>query len=370
MREAGLNPSGYGFHSFRSGFLSAALSVGEAKGESIHDVLTRTALITGWKPLGIIQFNYVKDHTRQTLITTNTVGMTDVSSTSQAPSFTPPASLSAPDSRGQYPLQNTEDFHHITVGPREKRQRSYAFEVKHVLYPLLKIEGESKVDNDAYVTTCYNWCLRQLARRRIQKDINRGIDEMLEFNSLRLMGAHIVDERLEKDCECAPVIAREMKEMLIRGKKLKTKLNRMATRRTEPFVLKGPTREMLVNDEGVERRKRLEWADEEEAIFQEGIEQRKSLREIASKLYIRMPDDVRLHLRWLNNKRAQMNPPQPPIKLPRSRAPRIPKIKPNKSPDSGAEQIDPNMPPDPTRTPPPPTRTRSHLHILDDDDSS
>ena len=64
-------------------------------------------------------------------------------------------------------------------------------------------------------------------------------------------------------------------------------------------------------------RERKEWTEVEEAIFEQGLIRNKTAEEIADDLVIRTPEDVRLHLRVENRKRAQHIPPLPPERLAR-----------------------------------------------------
>ena len=63
------------------------------------------------------------------------------------------------------------------------------------------------------------------------------------------------------------------------------------------------------------RRAGIEWSAEEDAIFEAGLIRNKSSREIADDLFIRTTEDVRSHLRALNKKEAQHNPPYPALSL-------------------------------------------------------
>ena len=81
---------------------------------------------------------------------------------------------------------------------------------------------------------------------------------------------------------------------------------------------------MVASWKGEMRRKRTEWSEAENKIFFDGIQKQLSVKDIADLLYIRTPEDVRLHLRWYNTMRAHHDPPLPPIRLPRVNRRRIP----------------------------------------------
>ena len=319
MEDAGLNSKGYGFHSFRSGFLAACLTVGSSKGLSLEDILIRSALLAGWKPKGDVHIGYVKTDTRANLIATNEVGLTDTPSRTKPPTFAPPASLSEKDSKGNYPISNSIEFHRAAPQnlPPLRRQRSFASEVLHVLQVQLHVPVASDAANYAYASQCYTSGLIHFAREKL------GDDAILMRNpALRKEGLRIVDARLQEDPDCAETIASEIIAYLKEKGKLKTQLREPL--HCQKYKCRGPERGVLPTLHGGIQRKRVEWSAEEEEIFRDGVEHQLSYRDIADKLYIRTPEDVRFHLRKVNKIRAQQSPPLPPLILPRSK-PRKPK---------------------------------------------
>ena len=309
MRAAGFNPAGFGFHSFRSGFLASVLSVATAKGGSFHDTMTMAALITGWNPLSAIQLNYIKQTTRRNLVTTNLIGVTDTPSHFRPPTFKVPEALESPTGAGNYVLQSSLDFHHLDKLEPVEQHRSFAFEVKRLLGEKIRIPSASPLSNYNYLTTSYHWCLTQFARTELGSDLS-GLET---YNSLRMKGMGIVDRRLKSNPNSGPAIADEMYSMLKAKDKLKTTLPTDYYR--TDYICKGPTRQSITTALNKKRRARIEWSKEEEAIFEAGLIQKKTAREIADDLFIRTPEDVRYHLRALNKKRAQEIPPQPPLLL-------------------------------------------------------
>ena len=319
MRSAGFNPSHYGFHSFRSGFLTTVLSVTRAKGGSFHDSMTIAALITGWTAFGAIHFNYFKQPARRNLITTNLIGITDTPSHQRQPSFTPPSSLANQTEAGEYIIQSSLDFHHLDQITPRPNHRSFAFEVKRLLAKKLRIPSANELANYNYITNSYCWCLREFALREIRKnpsDID-PLTPLQSLSSLRNKGMKLVDQRLQADPDCGPTIAEEMYSMLKAKDKLKTELPTEYYRTT--YICRGPARPTITTKGNKERRVRREWSEAEEKIFQAGVTSHKTAREIADELYIRTPEDVRYHLRAENKKRAERNPPDPPLSLAKSR---------------------------------------------------
>ena len=314
MENAGLNPKGYGFHSFRSGFLAACLSVGAARGLSLHDRLIRSALLAGWKAGSTVQLNYIKKDTRANIVATNEIGITDTPTRTLPPTFAPPTSLRQKNASGNYPLYNSVEFHRGAPAkqPPPRARQSFASEVLQALKPLIWVSSASDAANNSYATTCYKWGLVRLARDVLGEEAWHW-----SYSSLRKEGIQIVNKRLQEDPDCAKTIASEIVEKLKANDRLKSELK-------EPkpppiYKCKGPDRQFITTLTGGVQRKRIDWSVEEEAILQQGVETGLSSKEIADKLYIRTPEDVRLHLRFINRKRSQSVPPLPPLKLPDSR---------------------------------------------------
>lgn len=318
MRAAGFNPAGFGFHSFRSGFLASVLAVSTAKGGSIHDGMTMAALITGWDPLSAIQLNYIKQSTRRNLVTTNLIGITNT------PSRFHQLSQSLEGSVGNPILQSSLDFHHLEKLEPAKNVRSFAFEVKRLLAEKIRIPSASALSNENYIRSSYFWCLIQFARAEMTI-------ENAPYNSMRKKGMEIVDRRLQSNPDCAQEIADEMYTMLKEKNKIKGELRTDYYR--SKYTTKGPKRRTIMTSQDKTRRVRVEWSKEEEEIFQAGLRSNKTAREIADDLFIRTPEDVRLHLRAENQRRARHQPPDPPLSLgkagktgPRTRPPPPPAI--------------------------------------------
>ena len=317
---SGFNPTGFGFHSFRSGFLASVLSVATAKGGSVHDTMTMAALITGWNPVSAIQLNYIKQSTRRNLVTSNLIGITDTPSHFRHPTFKVPESLESQTETGNYVLQSSLDFHHLEKLEPVEQHRSFSFEVKRLLGEKIRIPSASELANYNYIESSYRWCLTQFARAELVPELS-GIET---YNSLRVKGMRIVDSRLKADPNSGPAIAEEMYSMLKANHKLKNKLP-MDYYRTG-YICKGPPRRTITTALNKKRRARIEWSEEQDAIFETGLIRNKTSREIADDLFIRTPEDIRSHLRALNKKRAKHNPPYPPLSLgkPGPKGPRYP----------------------------------------------
>ena len=89
-------------------------------------------------------------------------------------------------------------------------------------------------------------------------------------------------------------MAEKMYKMLEENDRLEKILKEPKTRATYETKVKRET----IRRGNKTRRVRKEWAKVEDEVVEEGIRDKKSFKEIADELYLRTPDDVRLHLRW------------------------------------------------------------------------
>ena len=289
LEAAGIPPSKFGFHSFRSGFMAACLIQAEKKGESIEDVLTRVAIITGWRPLDRVQFQYLRDAVRRRMVTTDMIGTTKTESFMLAASFEP---------EGEANHANTFQFHNIPEHPPQPQRRAYVLEVKSYLGQLLYVRSASAAANTQYINRCFDWCLGQL-----------GSEEALESRggrSLSTLGRQILEERVQSNPGAIKDIAERFFRKLKQGHKLMTTLPEPKPLKKEIKAL--DQREMTPYG-GRERRKPIAWTKEEDDIFMEGVDKKLDRYQIAERLPLRTSLDVYYHLRYLNTLRSKKGEP-------------------------------------------------------------
>ena len=207
------------------------------------------------------------------------------------------------------------DFHHLDQITPRPHHRSFAFEVKRLLAKKIRIPSATELANYNYITQSYSWCLKEFALSEIRKNTSETdpLAPLQSWYSLRNKGMKLVDQRLEADPDCAPTIAEEMYSMLKAKNRLKTELQ--TEYHLAKYICRGPARATVTTKGNKQRRVRTEWSEAEEKIFQAGVTSHKTAREIADELFIRTPEDVRLHLRAENKIRAERNPPDPPLSL-------------------------------------------------------
>ena len=311
MRAAKLNPSGFGFHSFRSGFMSSCLIQADKRGESIEDVLIRCAIITGWKPLGEVQFRYLKDAARRRIVTTNLIGTTKLKS------FSLPASFEA----GESNHANSYEYHIMNPIAPVQRKRSYASRVKSLLGNLLYVNTASNRANAIYISSSYSWCLRQLGMEVYRKEPDKYPGKGERGSLYRKLGFEVIDKRTEKDVDCMETIAQEMYDQLEKAGKVKAVLEEPPQPKKVP-IRGAKFRRLEEGPSGIVKRKRREWSKKEDDIVISHATGEYDAEEVASLLVIRTPSDVQAHIDHLNIQRRRRKLPLLKLKpRPRGRKP-------------------------------------------------
>ena len=304
METAGLSSRGFGFHSFRSGFLASCLIQGEKRGEPIADVLVRCALITGWKALGKIEFSYIREAARRRVLPTNMIGLTS------ANPFTLPSTIedqTVPDGT-TWKHANSLEYHASSEITPHKR-RSNLFRVKQYLAKSIWVKEASTAANRNYINCCYRWCLRQFGKELYESG------EVLEEEESRFkeksklyeyLGFQFLDRGTSSNPDSLKGVAEEMLiELRTRGK-IKSvlpasikQLDRTATEAPRLFTQRRSGR----------CRVRLEWAEWEDQRLLRGIEEGEYADQIVLDLPARNQEDIYFHVRNLNKKRTTQNLP-------------------------------------------------------------
>ena len=200
------------------------------------------------------------------------------------------------------------------------KHRSYGHEVKGELQKLLWKKEYDVATNEAYVTLQYNWCLAQLGYEHPQELEEEEDGKVPSFETRRKDGLVWLNKTLERNPDSATELASDMYKQLQQAKRLKTTLK--PPKIAKPYIPIGPERKIIISRgiTGKPIRERKEWAKEEEEIFIRMADAHATPREIADALYIRTPDDVRLHNRYCNEKRAQEGiPPRKLARTPKSK---------------------------------------------------
>ena len=307
LLHAGIDPDHFGFHSFRSGFLASCLIQGQGRDQSLEEVLTRCAIITGWKPKGEIQFGYIREDARRHLLTTNLIGTTNMKSTNALPSFP-----TTKDSSGSPLHVNSFEYHLLKPLPPPTNRKSYLSCVKSILSKRLWVKGATTFANKHYVSTCYQWYLWHIGSKlykdqQVQTDGGEVGKKRINF---RTLGFRYLDQQTSSGNISMEALAEQIYQTLKEKNKLRQKL-------PEPFSIKPapllpPTRRMVKRKGGMVR-KRVEWSDVENTILMNGIEKNLTAREIARQLPIRTEHDVYFHVLHLNKQRAKTS--LPPLHL-------------------------------------------------------
>ena len=302
LEAAGISPAHFGFHSFRSGFLASALIQGEKRGESIADVLVRCALVTGWKALGSVEFNYIREAARRRILPTNMIG------TTCADPFMFPSSLEDPQAEGDRPWKhaNTFEFHGLQTKVPVRKRKSYLFRLKDFLGELLWVPTATRISNHKYINSCYWWCLRKLGKELFESG-EYSEEEFAHYQSKEQFYRHLGYTYLDHETRLNPDSFRSLAEEMVAELKTYGKIKTELPDSKEDYH---PDRRTTVAPRiFTERRsgkcrKRLEWAEWEEKRLLAGIEKGEWADQIVMDLPARTQDDIYFHIRHLNKKRA------------------------------------------------------------------
>ena len=77
MTKVGFDPTNFGFHSFRAGFIANAIMANQRKSNTLDGTLSKVAIVTGWRPYSSVELGYIKNTTKANLCTTDLVGVTN-----------------------------------------------------------------------------------------------------------------------------------------------------------------------------------------------------------------------------------------------------------------------------------------------------
>ena len=303
LRDAQIDPDHFGFHSFRSGFLASCMIQGEKREQSVEDVLTRCAIITGWKPRGDIQFGYIREDVRRSLLTTNLIGTTHIN-----PSIEPPSSQCNKEKSGSSSHVNSFEYHRMTPLPPRTNRKSYLSCVKALLWNLLRVERVSDQANKHYINNSYLWYLEYVGRKvwkEKSSSTERGEQAGKRIN-FRTIGFHYLDTETLSGRVSMDDLAKRIYDALKENKKLRKTLPEPSVPKVPPPL--PPTRSMVQQKRGMVR-SRVEWSDTENKILLDGIEQHLSAPVLAEKLPIRTEADIYFHVRHLNRERQKSSLP-------------------------------------------------------------
>ena len=301
LRDAQIDPDHFGFHSFRSGFLASCVIQGEKREQSVEDVLTRCAIITGWKPRGDIQFGYIREDVRRSLVTTNLIGTTEISPAA-------PAVLSDKGKSVSSLHVNSFQYHLMTPLPPRTNRKSYLSCVKALLWDLLRVEGASDDANKHYINNSYLWYLEYVGRsmwREKSSSAEREEQAGKRIN-FRTIGFHYLDTETQSGRVSMDQLAKRIFDTLKENKKLRKTLPEPSPPKSPPPLPQ--TRSMVQQKRGMVR-SRVEWSEKENKILLEGIEQHLSAPLLAEKLPIRTEADIYFHVRHLNKERQKSSLP-------------------------------------------------------------
>lgn len=279
-KNAGLNINKVGMHSLRSGFLTSAILYNSKNENQLRAVMEMCSVIADWDPYSKAQMTYIKATSRQSLIATDIVG------------------LSQTDEVGIETTKTSENFHQITISAPPKAKR-YSFLVKRKLKELIHFPSVYNENNNNVFNNMYNYSLI-----RLSKEIFKGVE--LTNNQYRARIIRYMNDKILEDANFINTISEKLLTILKINNKLKVNFEEQETIKKVSDTAKRNNQLSCLSGRKVNRAR---WSTEELNIFNKGIEERKSLREISNQLYFRSYSDCYDHLRSINKRRRNQNLP-------------------------------------------------------------
>ena len=183
MLAAGMDPTGFGSHSFRSGMLgSVILNYHEAKG-AFQNAIDRACMVANWRFRTPIVERYLKDSTKASVICTNLTGMSQFQET-------PPSS--------------SEDYHQTVQAVPIPKKRVIVTPVKNKFAELIARDDLHGKAWEVYLKRCFSKSVVRYAAR-----VNPLLRENLYGEKL-IAGKKMIDEAISYNLERVEPIALEL----------------------------------------------------------------------------------------------------------------------------------------------------------------
>ena len=291
LRNAGFPTKQLGFHSLRAGFLASVIMYNLQRDGSMDGVLTKSALVAGWKAYSDVQDGYFKLATRALMVGSDLVGATLTPKRSQ------PA---ATDSDVPIPgtQLSTYDFHNWERCDPPPDTRSYTFVVKsafvkrvneYIGKPISKIRG-----NSLWATALVRYGSVIIATKGEEgEEIVRKFSGT-RWNCMRQIAGRAINYDISRDAGVVERIAGELFEMV-----------KSTGRLSEPV-----SSDEEHSGSGTERKKTLStvrriWSKEEDDLLVNMIKDGYTSIQMAEHLEGRSSTAVAAHVKVLNERRAR-----------------------------------------------------------------
>ena len=292
--------------------------VSKTRGGGGHDVLTRAAIVTGWKALSNIQFNYIRDAARRMMVSTNIIGTTNVDPQSLEASFK--GAITSPGRPNTFKQMNSFEYHGRDLTPiKPKKPKSYVYLIKGILLKEFEVKEASKRANQRYIHSLYSWAIIQHGQKihDMHPDKYSSTSNTNKRSLFWTLGYDDIERRTKANPELMSSIADEFIDMIKKGNRTKTVLREPPARKRNKL-----SRPQIASKAGLKRERR-EWAKEEDTLLLEQLSKGKNSAEISELLPLRTAKDIRLHVGYLNRKRIKEGKPllllpsrQPPLAEP------------------------------------------------------
>ena len=296
MRQCGLDPTGYGFHSLRSGFMGSVLLNFKNSSSPMASAIDLAALVADWGSRSTAQEHYVKDHTKAALISTNLVGMS---------SYIDDTPLSS------------EEYHQtkvtLPIPPPKTIVKPIIDKIQSVLYNS-KLSPE---DNNSLIRKKFDYVTVTYQMQHTFAEAEETIRLMDKRNVSKFrkrLGIQMMSFVIRDDISRADAVAAELLE-LMRGCNILHYIppqmvakNEMRTIENNN-ILNNSNNDINSNTTTSQcrrtKKKREEWNNAENEVFIRLLEQRKSYREISEVLPKRSDSDCYFHLYAMNKMRIR-----------------------------------------------------------------
>lgn len=294
-KYAGLNIEKIGMHSLRSGFLASAILNNEGNDEGLRGIMERAAAVADWEPYSKAQIVYIKATTRQAIVSTDLIGMSQT------------------DKNGINNSKRTEIFHQITLSS-PSTPITYNFLVKDELRKLIKVPNCYNKKNFKMFQGMYSYALNIYSKKILK-------NEELTYNQRRSIILKHINNNLKEKKDSIDNVASILYTILKLNNKLNVRFEDVEESKPVSFTTKRNERLKKLCGRTV---KRARWSKSEDETLEECLKRRMNINEIAAELYFRNEKNIYDHLRSINKKRIAAG--KDPFILPRAQRRRRTKL--------------------------------------------
>lgn len=274
VKQAGLEIEKVGMHSLRSGFLTSATLIHNDNESRLRSSIEKAAIIADWEVYSPAQMRYIKSATKRAIISSDLVG------------------ISKTDDNGLQSSLTTSNFHMISIKDPPP-SKPLSFVVKNAVREKQGYPPNYNEFNKLYFDSLYNSAINQLGK------VLFG-NEKLTYSARRSKVIHYIDETIKKNNDAVENISEILNNFINENKKKICGFDDEKQEKPTSYVEK---RNNLFSDLAKRKIQKARWSEEEERQFEQGIKEKKSLKEISNSLFFRSYTECYDHLRAINKRR-------------------------------------------------------------------